>query len=315
MKTPVLFLIFNRPEQTFRVFEEIRKAKPEKLFIAADGPRSDKAGEAEKCTEVRKVAELVDWECEVKTLFREKNLGCKIAVSEGINWFFENVEEGIILEDDCLPDPSFFIFCEALLERYRDHKEIMHISGTNFQKGNKRGKHSYYFSKMPLIWGWASWKRAWNNYSVSMEGLEDFKNNGGLKETFKKKHLEDFYYNKLIQTKQGKINTWDYQWSFAVWKQHGICITPNVNLISNIGFGTDATHTESVQDEYAEIKTECISNLLHPSGIHVNYVADNFFYKFQTGIKGEFWYYMMLINRNFMRYGAKIKQKIKLNFY
>ena len=162
MHSPVLFLVFNRPETTRRVFEAIRTAKPSRLYIAADGPRLEREGERANCEEVRKIALEVDWECDVKTLFRDENLGCKRAVSEGISWFFEHEDEGIILEDDCLPDRSFFSFCKDLLERYRHDTRIMVISGVNFQQGRKRTEYSYYFSIYPHCWGWATWRSAWN---------------------------------------------------------------------------------------------------------------------------------------------------------
>ena len=163
LTTPVLFLVFNRPDTTEKVFEAIRQAKPQKLFVAADGPRGNRLGEKEKCEQVRKIATTVDWDCEVKTLFREKNLGCKFAVSSAIDWFFKNVEEGIVLEDDCLPSQSFFWFCQELLERYRNDERVMLIGGNNrgvdFLKN-----HSYFFSKYVQIWGWATWRRSWEKY-------------------------------------------------------------------------------------------------------------------------------------------------------
>ncbi len=161
-QTPILFLIFNRPDTTKRVFESISRVKPTKLYIAADGARKNKVGEVLLCQETRNIIELIDWECEIKTLFRTENLGCKIAVSSAIDWFFENEEQGIILEDDCLPHPSFFGYCETLLNYYKDDLRIGHIGGDNFQKGKKRGEGSYYFSQYYFIWGWAIWKLAWN---------------------------------------------------------------------------------------------------------------------------------------------------------
>ena len=161
ISTPVLFLIFNRPELTEKVFQKIQDAQPKYLFVAADGPRDNKYGEKDLCEKTRAVVlENITWECEVKTLFRTENLGCRTAVSSAINWFFENVEEGIILEDDTVPDNSFFSYCQALLEKYRNHEQIMMITGDNFQDGIKRGNGSYYFSRYVHIWGWASWRRA-----------------------------------------------------------------------------------------------------------------------------------------------------------
>lgn len=169
LNVPVLLLIFNRPDTTQRVFHEIRGASPLQLFISADGPRENKPGEFEKCQITRDIVRQVDWDCEVYTNFRDKNLGCKIAVSSAIDWFFENVEEGIILEDDCLPSFSFFRFCEELLEKYRDDERIMQIGGTNLLSEWQRSDDSYYFSKYGAIWGWATWRRAWQYYDVNMK--------------------------------------------------------------------------------------------------------------------------------------------------
>ena len=291
MKTPVLFLVFNRPELTFQVFEEIRKAKPAQLYIAADGPREDKDGEAEKCELTRSIINKIDWNCEVKTLFRDKNLGCKIAVSSAITWFFDNVEEGIILEDDCLPDPSFFKFCEELLERYRDNETIMHIGGTNFQDGIERGKFSYYFSNLSHIWGWATWRRAWKKYTIGMDGFEEFLSKDKLKKKLGNKIFADFFNKKLGQTFEGTINTWDYQWSFTIWKNDGLCIIPNKNLVSNIGFGNNATHTVENNSELSVIRTEEIHSIIHPETIKINKKADNYFIKKHIGYNGIFDYY------------------------
>src|SRR5258708_3549575 len=168
--TPILFLIFNRPFPTRRVFAEIRKARPAKLFVAADGPRPDKPEDLETCRETREIIKDIDWPCEVQTLFRDKNLGCGVAVSGAITWFFQNVEQGIILEDDCLPDPSFFPFCTELLERYKDDERILLISGNFLQQKNKKFmvKASYYGTLIPHLWGWASWRRAWAKYDFNL---------------------------------------------------------------------------------------------------------------------------------------------------
>jgi len=196
--TPVLFLIFNRPNTTQKVFNAIRQAKPKQLFVAADGPRKGKEGEKEKYEQAREIIEQVDWNCEVRTLFREKNLGCKIAASSAIDWFFENVDEGIILEDDCLPSQSFFRFCQELLEYYRDDTRIMMISGNNFQFGKVRGEGSYYFSKYAHVWGWATWRRAWKHYDVNMKNFEDFLKSNQIINIFKIKQQQK-YWMKILQ--------------------------------------------------------------------------------------------------------------------
>ena len=168
MRSPILFLVFNRPDVTQRVFDAIRQARPPKLYIAADGPRKNKVGEVERCALVQEIVSQVDWPCEVSKLIRQENLGCKIAISSAIDWFFSKEPEGIILEDDCLPHPDFFPYCDELLERYRNNERVGMISGDNFQNGIKRGDGDYYFSQFCHIWGWASWARAWKKYDANL---------------------------------------------------------------------------------------------------------------------------------------------------
>lgn len=243
MKTPVLFLVFNRPDKTRTVFGSIRQAKPERLFVAADGPRKGRKEDEELCRETREIIRQVDWPCDIKTLFREENLGCKRAVSSAIDWFFEHVEEGIILEDDCLPDQSFFKFCEEMLERYRENERVGMISGNNFQFGKLQNDHSYYFSKYSHIWGWATWRRAWRKYDVNISSWPELKKRHKLSYMF---NLKDRYYWKSIfnDTYAGKIDTWDYQWTYACFMNNYLSIMPAVNLVSNIGFSDEhSTHT------------------------------------------------------------------------
>lgn len=258
IKPPVLFLVFNRPETTIRVFEQIRTYKPTQLFIAADGARENKIGEAEKCEVVRKIATQIDWDCEVKTLFREKNLGCKAAVSGAINWFFENVEEGIILEDDCLPNESFFLYCQTMLERYRNNDNVMHING--FTYSNE--KTNYHFTNLPLVWGWASWRRAWLKYDIEMTNIET-----GFKKMDKLVSSNYFYSSAMkllsLEVFFNEINTWDVQWNFSVIKNNGICVQTGVNFISNIGYGADATHTICENDVNSNRKTIVNSDFIN----------------------------------------------------
>ncbi len=276
LKTAVLFLIFNRPDTTKQVFEAIRKAKPPRLYVAADGPRTDKSGEAEKCEKVRRIATQVDWDCEVKTLFREKNLGCKVAVSSGINWFFEHVEEGIVLEDDTLPDHSFFGFCHELLEKYRDDERIGMVSGNNFQSGRKRTTYSYHFSRYGMIWGWASWRRAWEKYCVNMKLWPEIRDGEWLQDILGDKNAANYWARIFENVYQKKIDTWDYQWAFTRFVNNYLILRPNENIVANIGFGEDSTHTEGVgRPEY--IKTEPMKfPLLHPPYVIPDSVADNF---------------------------------------
>ena len=272
--TPVLFLIFNRPDTTQRVFNAIRQAKPKQLFIAADGPREGKEGEKEKCEQAREIIEQVDWDCEVRTLFREKNLGCKIAASSAIDWFFENVEEGIILEDDCLPSQSFFWFCQELLKYYREDTRIMHISGDNFQFGRIRGEGSYYFSKYNHIWGWATWRRAWKYFDVSMANFKMFKTENQINNIFRIKQQQK-YWTKIFQlTYDGKINSWGYVWTYTCFTNNGLSVLPNINLVSNIGFGIESTHTQGKNNIFSNMKAEEITEITHPEFVLIDQEAD-----------------------------------------
>ena len=272
LKTPVLFLIYKRLDTTKQVFQVIRQAKPPRLYIAADGPRENIEGEAEKVKVVRDyVIKNIDWDCEVKTLFREQNLGCGRAVSEAITWFFEHEEMGIILEDDCLPSLSFFWFCEELLERYKYDMRIGMISGCNFQNGIKRGEADYYFSIYNHIWGWASWANRWKNYDFSLTTIKDTK---FIDDIFADKKANKYWKNIFVKMKNHEIGTWDYQWTFTLWSKKQLTIIPNVNLVTNIGFGEDATHTKSGSELSIPAYELILKN--HPSNIERDIEADNY---------------------------------------
>ena len=265
---PILFLIFNRPDTTSLVFNEIRKVKPKKLYIAADGPRNLK--EEKICLECRSISEKIDWECDLKLLYRKENLGCQMAVSEAITWFFENNEMGIILEDDCLPLPSFFPFCKELLIKYKDEENIMHISGNNFQLGNdKNEQSSYYFSRYPHIWGWATWKRAWIKYDIEMKNYPKLLSN----QEFVK--YADNFILKLVYEK--KLSTWDSQWLYSVNFENGLSILPRYNLVKNIGFSEkNATNTITVPKWFKKMIYKDIDIIIHPISIQLNDKADLF---------------------------------------
>ncbi|MDJ0636515.1 MAG: glycosyltransferase family A protein [Xenococcaceae cyanobacterium MO_188.B29] len=277
MKTPVAFLIFNRPDTTKKVFESIRQAKPPKLLVVADGPRSDPPGEAEKCQAARAIIDRVDWKCEVLTNYSQVNLGCKLRVSSGLDWVFKNVEEAIILEDDCLPHPSFFRFCEELLDYYRDDERIIVISGDNFQFGHKRTEYSYYFSRYNHCWGWATWKRAWQYYDIDMKLWSKIRDGNWLKFILEEPRTVK-YWSKIFQaTYEDNINSWAFRWTFACWLQSGLTILPNVNLVSNIGFGREGTHTTDIKNPFANLPVEkmCFP-LQHPPFIIRDVEADKF---------------------------------------
>ncbi len=242
MKTPLLLIVFNRPEATKRVFEEIRKAQPEKLFISADGPRENRPDDIEKCKNVREVVSHIDWPCEVKTLFQEKNLGCKIGATTGITWFFNNVPEGIVLEDDCLPDPSFFSFCTELLERFRDNESISMISGCN-ENQSTDSPYSYIYSKYGHLWGWASWRRVWEQYDVTMKVWASGENRRAIKKAMNDNQMWNSRAWSYMETFNGRKDTWDFQWEAHRLLHRQYAVIPTKNMIENLGFGKDATHT------------------------------------------------------------------------
>ena len=282
LSTPIAFIIFNRPDLTEIVFEAIRQAKPKKLLVVADGPRFPQ--EADKCEKSRSVIQKIDWECELLTNYSEINLGCKLRVSSGLDWVFSEVEEAIILEDDCVPAPSFFKFCETLLARYRQDERIMMISGDNFQKGHKRTDYSYYFSKYAHIWGWASWRRAWQHYDVEMKTWPEY-NKLGIIDSFCENKYEKKYWTDIFNlTFDGSINTWDYQWTYACWSQNGLSILPNANLVSNIGFRADATHT-IFENPWAQLPTSDIWQIRHPPFIVRHKDADAYTFDYLFGGK------------------------------
>jgi hypothetical protein len=276
LNAPVLFLVFNRPETTRQVFETIRQARPPRLYIAADGPRDDKPGEPGVCEKVRGIATAVDWPCEVRTLFREKNLGCGAAVSGAIDWFFEHEPEGIILEDDCLPDQSFFRFCEEVLERYRTEPSVMMISGGFYLGEQYEIAGSYFFSKHVDIWGWASWRRAWQYNNPKMTLWPNLRDSDWLMRIGNgHSDFGEFWTEVFDTVHSGRLDTWDYQWVFSCWLQNGLTIVPSRNLVKNIGFGDDAAHTKSNSARLSTQPLETISfPLEHPGAVKRDHVAD-----------------------------------------
>jgi hypothetical protein len=275
LQTAVLFLVFNRPDATERVFEVIRQAKSSRLYVAADGPREGRVGEAECVAKVRKIATAVDWPCEVKTLFRDKNLGCKKGVSSAITWFFEQEEQGIIIEDDCLPHLDFFSFCENLLDRYFSDERISVITGDNFQNGTWRGDASYYFSKYNHCWGWATWRRAWKHYQGDIKFWPKWKTSDAWKK-YKSDKIERKYWEKIFDScYTGQIDSWAYPWTASTWHKNGLTVTPNVNLVTNIGFGEGATHTKKPA-KFSYMPTMELSHITHPKQVIIDIEADKF---------------------------------------
>lgn len=240
---PIIFIIFNRPDTTRQVFETIRAAKPEKLLVVADGPRTNRPGEAEKCAATREIVNEVDWDCEVQKNFSDTNLGCRLRVSSGITWAFDQVDKAIILEDDCVASTSFFQYCAELLDRYESDERIMMISGDNHLFGRATTSDSYYFSRYAHVWGWATWRRAWAKYDLNMTHWPEIRDRR-LFDQYLPRLSERYQWESVFQSVyDGHIDTWDYQWVYSVWANSGLCVAPARNLVRNIGFHEAATHT------------------------------------------------------------------------
>ena len=272
LETPVLFLIFNRPALTAQVFKRIRAARPRQLFVAADGPRPNNLKDKALCMETRKIIEQIDWACEVKTLFRVENLGCGKAVSEAITWFFDHVEEGIILEDDCVPHADFFLFCEKMLEKYRHEARIMQITGTNYLfKQYKNTPNTYHFSAYNSIWGWATWRKSWQQYRFYIEQPSEILPH--LTENITHPVLRTWLMESFTDVAAGKIDTWDFQWNFAIQKNNGLCVTPNLNLIKNKGYFGVHYMGRTLHNNMLTYSFN-VKNIIHPTIIEIDREKD-----------------------------------------
>lgn len=264
--TPVLLIIFNRPHTAQKVFDEIRKIKPRDLYIAADGPRKDRPDDILKCEATRAIAQQVDWECNLQLFFRDENRGCGHGPAEAITWFFSHAEQGIILEDDCLPNPDFFRYCEEVLNRYKEDPRVAIVSGTNPVRTWKAKERSYLISVLPNTWGWATWRRAWDTFDY--HALAWFTEEG--KERVRKTLGNDLYFNHFQQEfdsyfKEARPDVWDFQWYFCCLYHGSYGIIPTGNLISNVGFDEHATHTFKATDAKANLPTYSLTfPLKHP---------------------------------------------------
>jgi len=277
-KTPILIIIFNRPHFVQQLFNEIRKQKPRFLYIACDGPRFTKEGEYELVEKSKRVFDQIDWDCDLKKFYRSTNFGAGKAIFDAINWFFNNVEEGIVFEEDCIPHQDFFQYSSDLLEKYRNNERIMFIGGNNFQKNNIL-EDSYYFSIYPHIWGWAAWKRSVSNYTFDIKGVD----NSGFNKIMKSYKLswneKQVWLDKFKRIQLGQINSWDYQLLYSIWSQNGLSIIPSVNLVKNIGFGADALHCKNINSDFANLSLNPILPIIHPKHIEINNSADKYYFK------------------------------------
>ena len=286
---PVLIIVFNRSWNAVKVAEALQKICPRRLFLAADGPRPDRPGEEKLCTEAREaVLNAVTWECEVQTRFQTTNLGCGKHMTAAIDWFFENVEEGIILEDDCIPSPEFFRFTAELLKRFRNEEKVMMLSGTALVRTSGETPYDYDFTSYPCCWGWATWRRAWQLMDYDMPDFPAYRKSGVIKDSFpKRKHQKRLLelFDKVYTHAPG-FDTWDFQWLYACVKNQGLCILPSKNLVSNIGW--DASHTRI--DDVMELPFENLdSALLHPGELKRNTELEEIFFD-RIYAKNPLWY-------------------------
>jgi len=313
LHTAVLFLIYKRPDTTRQVFEAIRQAKPPRLYVAADGPKPNVSGETERVQQARDIVlNGVDWDCEVKTLFRDTNLGCKYGVSGGITWFFEHEEEGIILEDDTLPSQSFFWFCQELLERYRDDKRVMCVAAQNHHKPNLQKKQSYFFSRYNHCWGWASWRRAWDLYDIEMKHWPELRLTKWLYAIGGGSKLFHSYWKKIFdETIENQVDSWAYVWTFTCWSNSGLTAIPQLNLIKNIGFSEDATHTKLTNGVQNKLKLHELffplsKNILVIQDHYLDHVTDKYWFNINLNnfiksyiISNKFGYLLVFIYKKF----------------
>lgn len=271
--TPVVLLIFRRPDTTQKVFDVIRQIKPQQLLVIADGPENGNDLEAQKCATTRAIIDTVDWDCQVLTNYSDFNLGCKQRVASGLSWVFSLVEEAIILEDDCIPDISFFQFCQDLLIRYRHHHQIFQITGENTH-GYQGKNSSYYFSQYSFYWGWATWRRAWQLFDPNLSSWLKLRDSNWLRNLLGSQSRAE-YWAEIFDLTYNGFNSWGWAWTFTCFVNQGLSIISNQNLISNVGFGADAAHTTWDIDEIANLPTQSISfPLKHPNSITINNEAE-----------------------------------------
>lgn len=269
-KKPIVFFVYNRPEQTLKTFSIIQKYRPEVLFIIADGAKNESKDtvsiekldsiktlnnikDNDNIQKVREICNAVDWPCAVQRLFRDKNYGCRESIVQGLAWVFKQAEECIILEDDCLPDITFFDFCAELLDQYRDNHKIFSIGGYRPEPLDKSNTDSYYFSKYPSTWGWATWKRTYNGFDPKLNDWSE-----ETHKTWLSHHLGNpafaHYWSYMLNNAKKGANHWDYAWAYHCWQHDALSIRPSINLIQNIGFGSDATHTQESTHPFSQIQ-------------------------------------------------------------
>jgi hypothetical protein len=302
-KQSVVVIIYNRPDHTRRLFEQIERVKPHRIFIIADGPKYNNSHDKKKCEECREIFNQVDWTEDIHKNFAASNMGLKARVSSGLDWVFTYTDQAIILEDDCIPSEDFFSYCSLALEEFKSNDEVSVITGDNFQNGIVRGDGSYYFSKYNHCWGWATWKRAWKLYDGNIEFWPDWKLSEDWSSMFQSNQEKKYWTEIFEKVYRGELNSWAYPWTASVWKNGGLTVTPNVNLVENIGFDDQATNTFSKRKKILS-RAGKLKAFKPPSSIELNTIADDYVFRNHFGgWKKEFPYTLI-----FKLY--KLKQKI-----
>ncbi|MCC7145355.1 MAG: hypothetical protein IT443_02825 [Phycisphaeraceae bacterium] len=276
LHTPMALIIFNRPDLAGQALVRIARARPSRLLVIADGPRKDRPGEAELCDQTRALLDKVDWPCQIDRNFSPVNMGCGKRIASGLDWVFAQVEEAIILEDDCVPEDSFFPYCQELLRHYRDDQRVMCVSGDNFQHGRERTPYSYYFSRYAHIWGWATWRRAWRHFDHAMTSWPTFRDSGMMRQILEAPAEQDYWTNIYNRMHAGTHDVWSYMWQYAIWSQGGLTACPRVNLVSNVGFRGDGTHTQAVDGAVAGLPTLPLKDIVHPPFVVRHREADQY---------------------------------------
>lgn len=274
---PLALIIFNRPDHLERVLQTLAEVKPAQLLVIADGPRNDL--EAERCAESRALIERIDWRCDIRREYSDTNLGCRRRISSGIAWVLSQHDEAIFLEDDCIPDPSFFQFCQEMLAYYRHEERVRAISGDNFQFGRRFNPYSYYFSLIPHCWGWATWRRAWEHMDITMSRWPAMEQTDFPRQLLPTEKAVWFNRKAFTEAYSGKLNSWAIPWELSNWLTGGLAVLPEVNLVTNIGFGPGATHCHK-NDPCANLPAEQMPfPLRHPPRVEHQLDADLAYYE------------------------------------
>ncbi len=286
--TAILLLIFNRPETTAQVFDTVRTVRPSRLYVAADGPRENAREDYDRCARARAATEAIDWDCQVTRLYRDGNLGCRSAVNSALDWFFGHEDEGIILEDDCLPSTSFFPFAQRLLSLYRNNRRIAMIRGTNYLRDSLRVSESYVFSRYFSVWGWASWKRVWTMHDKAMSGWDAFRSQGRLRTYYPRRFMQKHVRDTFDLAASGNIDTWDIQFSFSCLVNDMLAVVPRLNLVSNIGLS--GTHTtDDARNHFLPVFTLDTDALVHPPVVRPDPRYDDVFFRREFGLHPLRW--------------------------